>query len=82
MDGRTDRQTDGQNPINPELCFLGYKYWFISTPTFVGRGHSSNSRSMTAGPKGSSIGICTMSPTTTSSQPNSVSPICCSINIA
>lgn len=40
-------------------------------PTLVGRGHSSNSRVITAGPSGSSNGITRIRDWTTSSQPSS-----------
>ena len=53
-----------------------------STPTLVGKGHSSSSSAMTAGPRGSSRGMTRISDLTTFSQPVSQSATLCSITMA
>ena len=50
--------------------------------TLVGNGHSSRSKSTTAGPRGSSIGMTRISDLTTFSQPWSQSAILCRMSIA
>jgi len=50
--------------------------------TFVGSGHSSSSNVITAGPRGSDMGIAVMSAFATSNQPVSVSAILCRFNMA
>ena len=52
------------------------------TPTLVGKGHSSSSSAMTAGPRGSSRGMTRISDLTTFSQPVSQSATLCSITMA
>ena len=49
--------------------------------TLVGRGHSSSSKVITAGPSGSSMGMTCMRECTTASHPDSLSAILCNVNI-